>query len=287
MGGDSKKRPETIANTVHDPSVLEPAGWTNAEVIWEQVQEAAAECERSGDALEAGELWRGALDLAREHLPHGDLRVATSLANVAVAARWAGDVEVGGASGSRRRSGSGARERNGSSLSRPSPGREAPRFICASSPATRARTTASPGNAIGSSLEEGRAVLVARCDDRPDESDRLVRWRRERPPGFTDLRRLLGAVLLVAAGHRTGRVPPRLLSPGMTPGCGCSVNGRCRERTECPGGPQRGTSMHAVRAPGAVDGEPGLPGVHERLHRVVQGLPPCGVVDGGLGAGDR
>ena len=47
---------------------------------------------------------------------------------------------------------------------------------------------------------EGRAVLAARRDGRPDGSDRLERWRRERPTGFNDWRRLLGAVLLVAAG---------------------------------------------------------------------------------------
>ena len=42
--------------------------------------------------------------------------------------------------------------------------------------------------------------MVARRDGRPDDADRLARWRRERPPGFNDWRRLLGAVLLVAAG---------------------------------------------------------------------------------------
>ena len=38
MAGDSSKNPETIATTVHDLAALERAGWTNAEVIWEQVQ---------------------------------------------------------------------------------------------------------------------------------------------------------------------------------------------------------------------------------------------------------
>ena len=38
---------------VHDPRLLERAGWTNAEVIWEQIQEAAAECERADDYAEA------------------------------------------------------------------------------------------------------------------------------------------------------------------------------------------------------------------------------------------
>ena len=91
MGGESKKTPETIATPIHDPAALERAGWTNAEVIWEQIQEAAAECERSGEPAEAADLWQGALDLAREHLARGDLRLATSVANLAVAERRAGN----------------------------------------------------------------------------------------------------------------------------------------------------------------------------------------------------
>ena len=78
MTSDSKGRSETIATSIHDPHLLERAGWTNAEVIWEQIQETAAESERAGDHAEASELWRGALELAREHFPPGDLRTAAS-----------------------------------------------------------------------------------------------------------------------------------------------------------------------------------------------------------------
>ena len=199
MGGDSTRRPETIATLVHDPAALERAGWTNAEVIWEQVQEAAAECERAGDPTEAAELWRGARDLAREHLSPGDLRLATSIANLAVAERWAGDAEA-------------AARGFEEALALWDAGGE---WVESLAPVARARSSTFhlrlesrhpgaydrfPRERYRRLAGEGREVLVARRDGRPDGSDRLERWRRERPPGFNDWRRLLGAVLLLAAG---------------------------------------------------------------------------------------
>ena len=199
MGNASKKTPETVATTVHDPAALERAGWTNAEVIWEQVQEAAAECERAGERTEAAELWRGALDLAREHLSSGDLRHATSLANLAVAERWAGDTAA-------------ATRCIEEALALWDAGEE---WVESLMPVARARSSTFhlrleskhpgaydrfPRERYRRLAREGREVLVARRDGRPDGSDRLERWRRERPTGFNDWRRLLGAVLLVAAG---------------------------------------------------------------------------------------
>ena len=47
---------------------------------------------------------------------------------------------------------------------------------------------------------EGRATTAAHKGDQKtqDASDRLTRWRKERPAGFTDGRKLLAAVLLIA-----------------------------------------------------------------------------------------
>ena len=148
MTADSKKRSETIATPVHDPRLLERAGWTNAEVVWEQIQEAAAECERADDDTEASELWRGGLELAREHLPPGDLRVATSVANVAVAERRPAMARPrNGCSTKRWRSG--MRASNGSSPSSRPPSPAAPRFICVCRPSIQAAPPGSRGSVTG------------------------------------------------------------------------------------------------------------------------------------------
>ena len=206
MTADSKKRSETIATPVHDPRLLERAGWTNAEVIWEQIQEAAAECERVDDYAEASELWRGGLELAREHLPPGDLRVAASVANVAVAERRTGD-------------GATAKRMLDEALALWDAGEP---WVESLKPAAVARSSTFhlrlqakhpggydrfPRERFRTLAMEGRAVLAARRDGLPDESDRLDRWRKERPDGFNDWRRLLGAVLLIASDG-AGEVGP-------------------------------------------------------------------------------
>ena len=201
MADDPDPVTDTVSAPIHDPGALARAGWTNAEVIWEQIQEAAAECERAGDPTEAGELWRGAFDVAREHLPSGDLRVATSVANLGMAARRAGD-----AGEAARRLEEALRIWD-----------EGEAWLGALVPEARARSSTFhlrleskhrggydrfPRERFRALAEEGRAVLAARREGRPDANDRLERWRRERPAGFNDWRRLLAAVLLVAAGHR-------------------------------------------------------------------------------------
>ena len=206
MTADSKKRSETIATPVHDLRLLERAGWTNAEVIWEQIQEAAAECERADDYAEASELWRGALDLAREHLPSGDLRVAASVANIAVAERRTGDPAT-------------AKRNLDEALALWDAGEL---WVESLKPVAVARSSTFhlrlqakhpggydrfPRERYRTLAMEGRAVLAARRDGLPDKSDRLDRWRRERPNGFNDWRKLLGAVLLIAADAGDGEKP--------------------------------------------------------------------------------
>ena len=208
MADDPNPMPAAISTPIHDPDALKRAGWTNAEVVWEQIQEAAAERERAGDAGEAEDLWRGALDVACGHLESGDLRLATSVANLGVAARRAGD-----AAGAVRRFDEALRIWD-----------EGEGWLSALVPVARARSSTFhlrleskhpgaydrfPRERFRTLAEEGRAVLAARRDGRPDACDRLARWRRERPAGFNDWRRLLGAVLLVAAD-------PRSAAPGST-----------------------------------------------------------------------
>ena len=203
MTSRAKNSPETIATPIHDPRLLEQAGWTNAELIWEQIQEAAAECEVAGTHSEAVDLRRGALELAREHLGSGDLRVATSVANVALAERKAGD-----ASASTRML--------DEALALWDAGES---WIESLKPATMARSSTFhlrlqakhpgaydrfPRERYRILATQGRAVLAARRDGLPDESGRFERWRRERPDGFNDWRKLLGAVLLIASDAGDG-----------------------------------------------------------------------------------
>lgn len=197
MRTGTKKRSETIATPIHDLRLLERAGWTNAEVVWEQIQVAAAQCRRGNDDAEAPELWRGALELARERLPPGDLRVATSVANLAVAERRAGNVRA-------------ARKMIEEALALWDAGDE---WVESLEPPALARSSTFhlrlqakhpgaydrlPRERFRTLALEGRAILAARRDGLPDASDRLERWRRERPAGFNDWRKLLGAVLLIA-----------------------------------------------------------------------------------------
>lgn len=199
----SKNSPETIATPIHDPRLLEQAGWTNAEVIWEQIHEAAAESERAGDHAEALELWRGALDLAREHLRPDDLRAAASLASVAVGERHLGDAVT-------------SQRMFDEALALWDTGDG---WVESLKPDTLARSSTFhlrlqvkhtggydrfPRERYRALAGEGRAILAARRDGVPDESDRLDRWRRERPDGFSDWRKLLGAVLLVASDSESG-----------------------------------------------------------------------------------
>ena len=198
MTADSKRPPETVATPVHDLRALERAGWTNADVIWEQIQETAAASERAGDPAEASELWRGALDLAREHFPAGDLRVAASVANVAIAARRAADAATADRMLDEALAlwdaGDGWVESlNASTFARSST------FHLRLEAKHRGGYDRLPRERCRALAREGRAVLAARRDGRPDTSDRLERWRRERPDGFDDWRKLLGAVLLIAS----------------------------------------------------------------------------------------
>ena len=197
MTADPKNRSETVFTAVHDPRLLERSGWANAEVIWEQIQETAADSERSGDHAEAAELWRGALDLAREHLPRDDLRLAASIASVAVAERRTGDVTTATRMFDEALALWDAGGRWVASL-KPIPSARSSTFhlrLQAKHPGVYDRF---PRERFRSLAMEGQVVIAARRAEQPDEFDRLERWRRERPDGFDDWRKLLGAVLLIA-----------------------------------------------------------------------------------------
>lgn len=176
---------------------LERAGWSNAELIWEQVQEAAAAALRQGDVGDAAELWAGALELAREQFTAADPRLATSLANCAFGRR-AMDDEAAAAALLAEAQAVWAR---------------AGHWLEALRPQRRARSSTfhlrleakHPGGYVQHSrlrylelAEQGRTAVHALAAGAPGDPSRFERWQREKPAGFDDGRKLLGAVLLLA-----------------------------------------------------------------------------------------
>jgi len=176
---------------------LSRAGWSEEELTWEQVQEAASEALLAGDWRQAGSLWTVALDIARITFEASDPRLATSLVNKAVAARHSGKetaaanlfdeaLAVWACSGP---------------------------WVLALAPERRARSSTfhlrlerrhrggydRQARARYTALaEEGHAATKAlKSGDRSPRGS-LERWRRERPAGFVDVRKLLAAVLLLA-----------------------------------------------------------------------------------------
>ncbi len=174
------------------------AGWREAELAWEARQQDAAERAAAGADDEAAALWAEGLRLARESFGNDDPRLATSLANQAQALRRTGRdaaarslfeeaVLVWDAGG---------------------------RWRAALAPERRARSSTfhlrleskHPGGYQRHSRErtetlaaEGRAALIALRDRQPPPFDGPARWARDRPEGYSDGRKLMAAVLLVAA----------------------------------------------------------------------------------------
>ena len=173
------------------------AGWREAELAWERCQESAGDLNAGGNFEAAATLWAKGLRLARENFAGNDPRLAASLANQAYASRRAGREEA-------------ARALFDEALlawdaSGP--------WVAALAPERRARSSTfhlrleakHPGGYERHSRErtqalaaEGRAALLALRDGREGDDERLARWQRERPEGYSDARKLMAAVLLIA-----------------------------------------------------------------------------------------
>ncbi len=187
-----------------DPRVLEAlirAGWREAELAWETRQAEAAEHDASGRRDQAAALWAEGLRLARATFAGNDPRLAASLANQAQALRRAGRAAA-------------ARALFEEALL--AWDASAP-WVAALAPERRARSSTfhlrleskHPGGYAHHSREryealaaDGRAALLAPRDEKPPPLDGPTRWAKERPDGYTDARKLMAAVLLVAS-HRS------------------------------------------------------------------------------------
>ncbi len=190
-GGD---RPEAA---LPDAEALARAGWSEEELTWEQIQESAAEALAAGDWRQAMSLWTVGLDLARVSFDASDPRLAASLANKAVALRRDGKeaaaeelfdeaLAVWACSGPWVLALAPERRARSSTFHL----RLERRHSRAYEQHARARFTAL--------AEEGRSDTQALKDGRSAPRQALERWRRERPPGYVDARKLLATVLLLA-----------------------------------------------------------------------------------------
>jgi hypothetical protein len=161
----------TSAAEPPDAAALARAGWSDAELTWEHVQEAAAEALAGGDWETAASLWQAACGLARETFGPGDPRLAASLANLAAAARHGGDGKAAAA----------LFDEAGEVWAASGP------WVAALAPEKRSRSSLFH-------LRLERRLASGSAEPR----GALARWRKERPAGYSDGRKLLAAVLLIA-----------------------------------------------------------------------------------------
>ncbi len=177
------------------------AGWREEDLAWERLQEEGLEHAAAGEALQAAECWAEALRLARAHFASNDPRLAASLANHAAALRRTGDGET-------------ARNLFEEALlvwdaCEP--------WVAALKPERRARSSTfhlrlqskHPGGydhfskaRYAALVDEGRAATAALVDggDLDAAGAPLARWRKAKPEGFTDARKLIAAARLIAGG---------------------------------------------------------------------------------------
>jgi hypothetical protein len=166
-----------------------------ADLAWERFQEQAAIAYRAGDPINPPRLWAAALDIAERHFGRGDPRLAASLTNQALAMR-------------RRRLDHQAQKLFREALDVWDSWRWI-HLMTAGRPADAARRSdhlnvySRDARAWFNALaQKGRAATVAL--ERHDEplAGGVDEWFALKPGRMTDLRRLLGAVLLIAPKPR-------------------------------------------------------------------------------------
>lgn len=174
------------------------AGWRGCDLGWERLQERAESALRAGNGASAAGLWRRGWWLARLRFSTDDPRYAASLANAGMAARLTGNEPL-------------ARLRYARALQLWG---AVPDWVERMSIARRARSStahlrleaaywedykASIRRRAMGFAREAAACLDAGARGTPVTFELHERWRGERPAAFDDLRKFLGAALLLAA----------------------------------------------------------------------------------------
>ena len=176
------------------PSAAGAAGFA-ADLAWERAQEQAAIAWRAGDPITPTRLWAAALDIAKKHFGPGDPRLASSLTNNGLVMRRRQDYQA-------KRLFQDALDVWDASW----------RWIHLMTPA-RAGDVAQGSDHLdvydldarawfNALARQGRAATVAlESHDRLPGSG-LDEWFELKPTRMSDLRKLLGAVLLIAPRPR-------------------------------------------------------------------------------------
>ncbi len=186
----------TSAGDPPDAAALAAASWSDEELTWEHIQVAAAEVLAEGKVDEAADFWKTGLELARETFAGNDPRLAASLANHAAGLR-ANDAAAATALLNEALQ---VWDQAGPWLEALKPERRARSSLFH----LRMETKYKGGYAHQSQeryrklAAEGRARLQARAENPGRPQVDLERWRRERPAGYSDARKLLAAVVLLA-----------------------------------------------------------------------------------------
>lgn len=178
------------------------AGWSEADLEWESLTATAVLDLGAGRTAEAFDGFASALRLASTGLAKDDPRLATSLCNHAAALEAAGEGAMTGqirASAAQAWAGC---ERWIASMTAPRTARSSLfhlRMERLHRPAYEERWRAKGRELLAAVQAEigglGSLVLVGPAE----AEERAQRWKRERPAGLGDPRKLLGAVILLAA----------------------------------------------------------------------------------------
>ena len=188
------------------PTELLAAGWSEADLAWEQAAEAAAAALAAGDSDRAKEEAGKALQLARENLEGIDPRLGTSLANYALCLAASG----GEGSASLLREALAVWRGTGPWIAR----MDAPRV--ARSSLFHMRMEQRHRDTYRARWQQRWAEIAAEAKARLDVLSRdsaeipdataaetLSRWRRERPAMLNDTRKLMAAAYLLLAPRVT------------------------------------------------------------------------------------
>ena len=191
----------TSAPEVRAPAAARAAGWSAADLDWERTSEEALHLMASGCPEQACHQWREALDIARAAFAATDLRLGTSLANVAACVRC-GDTGGNGARdgvallAEARRIWDGAESqvetielerRARSSL-----------FHLRLELRHRGAYDDNARRRLRGCAEDACARLRALEGNRAAAPHDLARWRAERPARYGEVRKFLAACLLLA-----------------------------------------------------------------------------------------